>query len=39
MATALRASFNTETVRRSFSPAALFGGIEEDLAALCVPLP
>jgi hypothetical protein len=38
-ATALRASFNTEAVRNSFSPAALFGGIEKDLAELCVPRP
>lgn len=39
MATALRASFNTEAVRNSFSPATLFGGIEKDLAELCVPRP
>lgn len=36
MVTALRASFDTEAVRNSFSPAALFSGIEKDLAALCV---
>ena len=36
MGVALRASLNTEAVRNSFSPAALFGGIEKDLAELCV---
>ena len=37
MAAALRASLDTEAVRRSFSPMALFGEIEKDLAELCVP--
>jgi hypothetical protein len=37
VAAALAASLNTEHTRNNFSPAALFGGVEKDLAALCVP--
>lgn len=36
-AAALAASLNTEQTRNNFSPAALFRGVEKDLAALCVP--
>jgi len=37
VAAALAASLNTEQTRNNFSPAALFRGVEKDLAALCVP--
>ena len=39
VAAALAASLNTEHTRNNFSPAALFGGVEKDLAALCVARP